>query len=83
MWSSTLIIIASALSPFLVNYANAAPASTPSRPFGPPYDLTWLYSFNSTLGETISFGDGPRGSRLAIPITGGNLWGPKLNGMQP
>jgi hypothetical protein len=45
-----------------------------------PPTLTYLYTLNCTLADAITIGPGPRGSRVAIPITGGTFSGPKLNG---
>lgn len=42
--------------------------------------LTFLYSCNATLGTTIVYGEGPKGSRVAIPITGGPVVGPRIKG---
>jgi hypothetical protein len=42
--------------------------------------LTFLYSCNVTLGTTIDYGKGPKGSRVAIPITGGPVVGPRIKG---
>jgi len=55
--------------------AALACASTPKAP-----GLTYLYSVNITGGETIVFGQGPRGIRFAVAILGGSFSGPKLNG---
>lgn len=43
--------------------------------------LTYLYTVNITGGPTTTFGPGPRGIRLAVPILGGSFSGPKLRGM--
>ncbi|KUJ12628.1 uncharacterized protein LY89DRAFT_559112, partial [Mollisia scopiformis] len=45
-----------------------------------PPTFTYLYSSNVTLGPTIDYGAGPRGHRVAIPITGGTLSGPRIKG---
>ncbi|KAF3762238.1 hypothetical protein M406DRAFT_264650 [Cryphonectria parasitica EP155] len=50
-------------------------ATTPSAP-----GLTFLYSLNCTLGTTIDIGYGPKGHRVAIPITGGYFNGPRMSG---
>ncbi|KAF5249399.1 hypothetical protein FANTH_5280 [Fusarium anthophilum] len=42
--------------------------------------LTYLFRMNLTLSATINTGLGPAGTRLAIPITGGTLSGPKGEG---
>jgi hypothetical protein len=49
--------------------------STPKPP-----TLTYLYTLNATLADAITIGPGPRGGRVAIPITGGTFSGPKLKG---
>jgi len=48
-----------------------------------PPGLTYLYSSNVTLGTTINYGAGPKGNRVAIPITGGVFTGPKMKGKSP
>lgn len=73
MLGSTLLLATSALAGVFVQNAHAATA--PKAP-----GLTYLYSSKVTLGTTIDYGKGPRGSRVAIPITGGTFSGPKLNG---
>ena len=50
-------------------------ATTPKAP-----GLTFLYSCNATLGPSINYGAGPKGQRVAIPITGGTFSGPKMSG---
>lgn len=52
-----------------------AQTATPEAP-----SLTYLYTLNCTLGTTIPIGTGPKGTRVAIPITGGTFSGPKLSG---
>lgn len=49
--------------------------STPAPP-----GLTYLYTLNCTLLPPYIIGAGPRGYRVAIPITGGYFNGPKLSG---
>lgn len=49
--------------------------STPAAP-----GLTYLYTLNCTLLPPYIIGAGPRGFRVAIPITGGYFNGPKLSG---
>lgn len=70
MLGSTLLLAASTLVPF---FAHAA--TTPKAP-----GLTYLYSCNASLGTTINYGTGPKGSRVAIPIAGGSFSGPKMKG---
>ena len=63
---------------FLASVASIASATTPATP-----GLTYLYSLNCTLGQALPVGEGPRGTRTVIPITGGTFSGPKLSGMPP
>lgn len=62
-----------ALLPWLVLAQNTSTTPTPPG-------LTYLYTLNCTLGETIDIGPGPRGYRVAIPITGGYFNGPRMSG---
>ncbi|KAI3551867.1 uncharacterized protein CCOS01_10793 [Colletotrichum costaricense] len=39
-----------------------------------------LFQANITTGQQTSFGPGPKGTRLSIPILGGTLTGSKLSG---
>jgi hypothetical protein len=73
MLGSKLLLAASTLTSVFAQ--NAHVATTPKAP-----GLTYLYSSNVTLGTTIDYGTGPKGSRVAIPITGGTFSGPKLKG---
>ncbi|KAK1966900.1 hypothetical protein LY78DRAFT_656831 [Colletotrichum sublineola] len=59
---------------FIIGQRTASPVS-PEEP-----KLRFLYQLNLTLGDTLSFGLGPKGTRLSIPITGGEFLGPKLSG---
>jgi hypothetical protein len=59
----------------LASVASIASAATPATP-----GLTYLYSLNCTLGEALPVGEGPRGTRTVIPITGGTFSGPKMTG---
>lgn len=52
-----------------------AQAAVPKAP-----GLTFLYSLNCTLGDSLSVGKGPEGDRVVIPITGGTFSGPRING---
>jgi hypothetical protein len=76
MFGSTLLLAAFTLAGVFAE--NAHVAATPKAP-----GLTYLYSCNATLGTTISYGAGPRGTRVAIPITGGTFSGPRLKGCFP
>ena len=73
LWSKLLLAASTLTSVFA---QNAHVATTPKAP-----GLTYLYSSNVTLGTTIDYGTGPKGSRVAIPITGGTFSGPKLKGV--
>ncbi|SPQ24998.1 f2427f4d-c243-4748-9e87-088afa891fec [Thermothielavioides terrestris] len=42
--------------------------------------LSHLYTVNITGGDAVPVGPGPRGTRLVVPILGGNFAGPKLKG---
>ncbi|KAK4446115.1 hypothetical protein QBC34DRAFT_271774, partial [Podospora aff. communis PSN243] len=42
--------------------------------------LTFLYSLNCTLGESLAVGNVPDGNRVVIPITGGTFSGPRISG---
>ncbi|KAK1830943.1 hypothetical protein QBC39DRAFT_233231, partial [Podospora conica] len=42
--------------------------------------LTFLYSLNCTLGQSLDVGPSPVGTRVVIPITGGTFAGPKIKG---
>lgn len=76
MLNSILIAAFTLAGVFAQNTPTAAiPAAIPKAP-----GFTYLYSANATLGTTIDYGKGPRGSRVAIPITGGTFTGPKLKG---
>jgi len=64
----------------LLPAVNLATAQTPV-PKAP--GLTFLYSLNCTLGESLAVGKGPEGDRVVIPITGGTFSGPRINGISP
>lgn len=49
-------------------------------PHPPAPTLKFLYHLNSTLGEPVSFGPGPSGTKLSIPILGGTVEGPNICG---
>ncbi|KAK1572741.1 uncharacterized protein LY79DRAFT_584096 [Colletotrichum navitas] len=57
----------------LIDQVTASPVS----PGAPKLEL--LYQLNLTLGDALSFGPGPKGTRLSIPITGGEFFGQKLS----
>jgi feruloyl esterase len=42
--------------------------------------LVWLYSCNATVSPRVSLGITPVGERFMIPITGGEFYGPRMNG---
>ena len=58
----------------------ALPVSAVCQTAPPAPGLNFLYHLNSTLGETLSFGPGPSGTQLSIPILGGTLTGPRISG---
>ncbi|KAI8630093.1 hypothetical protein F5Y19DRAFT_484013 [Xylariaceae sp. FL1651] len=63
------------LFPLLASLVQVAtPAATPNPP-----GFTYLYSLNCTLGASFSIGS-TRGARVAIPITGGTVTGPRISG---
>lgn len=66
----SLTTLLSALTPWAW-----AQDSTPAAP-----GLTFLYTLNCTLGPRLEIGYGPRGYRVAIPITGGYFKGPRMSG---
>ena len=61
--------------------AVAAPAAlaATARAAEPPLSLA--FGLTVTLGTPIELGTGPAGRRRFIPITGGSVTGPKLNGI--
>jgi hypothetical protein len=69
-------MLSSVLFTCLAAFSALARSATPKAP-----TLTYLYSLNCTLAPAIPIGDGPRGNRVAIPITGGTFNGPRLNGI--
>lgn len=72
MFGSKLFLAVSAIALAL---ADDNAVTVPKAP-----GLTFLYSTNVTLGTVIEYGAGPRGNRVAIPITGGPVVGPRING---
>lgn len=71
---SLALLVTSLMSAFLP-WTSAQNTTTPSAP-----GLTYLYTLNCTLGTSIDIGNGPKGQRVAIPITGGSFAGPRLSG---
>lgn len=57
-----------------------AAASQPALPHPLAPALRFLYHLNSTLGEPVSFGPGPSGTKMSIPILGGTVEGPNIRG---
>ncbi|KAL4811295.1 hypothetical protein BDV18DRAFT_129070 [Aspergillus unguis] len=47
----------------------------------PAPELSYLYTAFVHCKETVMSDDGPRGTRRAIPIVGGNFTGPRLSGI--
>lgn len=58
----------------------SAAASQPALHHPPAPELRFLYHLNSTLGEPVSFGPGPSGTKMSIPILGGTVEGPNIRG---
>lgn len=71
---SRVLFVMSVLTAF-TPWTFAQNTSTPALP-----GLTYLYTLNCTLLPPYVIGAGPRGFRVAIPITGGYFNGPKLSG---
>jgi uncharacterized protein DUF3237 len=42
--------------------------------------LTRVYRLEATLGQPLDLGEGPRGHRRIVPLTGGTFTGPELRG---
>ena len=42
--------------------------------------LTLVYRLEATIGQPLDPGDGPRGHRRIVPLTGGTFNGPELRG---
>lgn len=57
-----------------------AAASQPALHHPPAPALRFLYHFNNTLGEPVSFGPGPSGTKMSIPILCGAVEGPNIRG---
>ncbi|KAM7215263.1 hypothetical protein V8F06_009314 [Rhypophila decipiens] len=60
----------------LAGLSAAAKAPKPPKPPG----VTYLYTVTITGGDSYPVGNGPYGSRIVVPITGGSFSGPRLNG---
>lgn len=60
----------------LTGAANCHPAPHQT----PAPELRFLYHLNSSLGEPVSFGPGPSGTKMSIPILGGTVEGPNICG---
>lgn len=73
--SPSLLWACLTLLPWLALAQNSSTTTPPSPP-----GLTYLYTLNCTLGDPYQIGWGPRGDRVAIPITGGSFHGPRLSG---
>jgi hypothetical protein len=46
----------------------------------PDPHLTRIYRLEATLGQAVDLGDGARGHRRIVPLTGGAFTGPELSG---
>lgn len=76
LFSRALTSASAGLLLSLVDHAIASLTGT--SPKAPKLQL--LYRLNLTLGDALSFGPGPKGTRLSFPITGGEFNGPRLSG---
>ncbi|KAL4913361.1 hypothetical protein BDW62DRAFT_192653 [Aspergillus aurantiobrunneus] len=66
------------LTTLVVQTPSGAPAVAVANP-APP-ELSYLYTAFVHCKGTLMDEDGPRGTRRAIPIVGGNFTGPRLSG---
>lgn len=69
------LVLASCLASTMNAIAAAAASQNPPK-------LDFLFQMNLTLDSIISTGPGSQGTRVAVPITGGYVTGPKANGTQ-
>ena len=75
-------LIKLAVAAVLTATATAAITSDPvSPPAGLGLGLTYLYNANITGSGMIFLGQGPRGTRIVAPITGGTFAGERLRGL--
>jgi hypothetical protein len=58
----------------------STPQATPSGAAPPSPRLEWLGTLSGQLGELITVGATPHGTRLIAPVTGGTFMGPRLDG---
>jgi hypothetical protein len=65
---------------FLSALVALVPTVTAQTVFPKAPGLTFLYSLNCTLGESLAVGNVPDGNRVVIPITGGTFSGPRISG---
>ncbi|KAF3012577.1 hypothetical protein G7054_g7810 [Neopestalotiopsis clavispora] len=66
---------ASACNGTVVDYAQCDVHTAPAPP-----NLTYLLTVSATELPVINIGDGGHGTRIFIPITGGNFSGPSIQG---
>ena len=69
---------------FLLSLTVAKPSSLrelKARDTPPTPSLTFLYTAYVYCNPAINIGAGPTGTRLTIPIVGGNFTGPLLSGL--
>ncbi|MBL8328800.1 MAG: DUF3237 domain-containing protein [Rubrivivax sp.] len=50
-------------------------------PLAPPPGLTWLAQIRCEVGALVSLGQGPHGERRYVPLLGGSVSGPGLQGV--
>jgi hypothetical protein len=58
----------------------STPQATPSAAALPSPRLEWLGTLSAQLGELITIGATPHGTRLIAPVTSGTFTGPRLDG---
>jgi len=61
-------------------HPNDPPGGSPTRNGLPDPRLRRVFRLEATLGEPLELGDTDRGRRRIVPLTGGTLAGPELNG---
>ena len=61
--------------------AGASAAEVPKAPAAPAPGLTWVFSIRAELAPPLEVGPVEGGQRRFIAITGGTVYGPKLNGV--
>jgi hypothetical protein len=61
--------------------ADMTTAPTPSGPSAPAPELTYVFSFRVELAPPVELGEMDGGRRRFIAITGGKVYGPRLQGV--